>query len=150
MKRILAALAFMVAGLPALAGSDDIVRVKAFSDVETVMDRLVAAVEGAGARVMARVDHAGGAASVDMEIAPSEVLLFGNPKIGTQAMQDDPMAGLFLPMKVLVYRDGAGQTWLVYQNPKDMFDDLAISDDAEYIRMMTGALGKLTAKAAEQ
>ncbi|MDZ7709147.1 MAG: DUF302 domain-containing protein [Roseovarius sp.] len=148
MKRILAALAITVAGLPAFASSDDIVRVKSFSDVQTTMDRLVAAVEGAGANVMARVDHAAGAASVDMEIAPTEVLIFGNPKIGTQAMMDDPLAGLFLPMKVLVYRDGAGQTWLVYQNPRDMFDDLAISDDAEYIKMMTGALGKLTAKAA--
>ena len=150
MKRSLAALAITVAGLPALAGSDDIVKVKSFSDVATVMDRLEEAVEGAGAKVMARVDHAAGAASVDMEIAPTEVLIFGNPKIGTQAMMDDPVAGLFLPMKVLVYRDGAGQTWLAYQNPKDMFDDLAISDDAGYIKMMTGALAKLTAKAAAQ
>ena len=148
MKRFLAAAAIVVAGLPAWASSDDIVKVKSFSDVATTMDRLVAAVEGAGANVMARVDHAAGAASVDMELAPTQVLIFGNPKIGTQAMQDDPVAGLFLPMKVLVYRDGAGQTWLAYQNPGDMFDNLAIPDDAGYLKMMTGALGKLTAKAA--
>lgn len=150
MKRFLAAAAMVMAGLPALASSDDIVKVKSFSDVGTTMDRLEAAVTGAGANVFARVDHAAGAASVDMELAPTQVLIFGNPKIGTQAMQDDPVAGLFLPMKVLVYRDGAGQVWLAYEDPKEMFDDLAIDDDAEYIKMMTGALGKLTAKAAGQ
>jgi len=150
MKRFLAAAAIVMAGLPAWAGSDDIVRVKSFSDVGTTMDRLVAAVEGVGANVMARVDHAAGAASVDMELGPSQVLIFGNPKIGTQAMQDDPLAGLFLPMKVLVYRDGAGQVWLAYEDPKEMFADLAIDDDAGYVTMMTGALGKLTAKAAGQ
>ncbi|MFB9151133.1 DUF302 domain-containing protein [Roseovarius ramblicola] len=150
MRRVLAAAAITLAGLPAFAGNDDIVRVKSFSDVATTMDRLEAAVTGAGARVFARVDHAAGAASVEMELAPTQVLIFGNPKIGTQAMQDDPTAGLFLPMKVLVYRDGAGQVWLAYEDPKEMFDGLAIDDDAGYIRMMTGALGKLTGKAAGQ
>jgi len=109
MKRFLAAAAIAMAGLPALASNDDIVKVKSFSDVATTMDRLEAAVTGAGANVFARVDHAAGAASVDMELAPTQVLIFGNPKIGTRAMRDDPVAGLFLPMKVLVYRDGAGQ-----------------------------------------
>jgi uncharacterized protein (DUF302 family) len=114
------------------------------------MDRLEAAVTGAGATVFARVDHAAGAASVDLALDPSQVLIFGNPKMGTAAMQDDPLAGLFLPLKVLVYQDGAGETWLAYQDPEDMFDDTGINDDAEYIKMMTGALGKLTGAAAGQ
>ena len=77
------------------------------------------------------------------------MLIFGNPKIGTQAMQDDPRAGLFLPMKVLVYEDGEGRTWLAYQDPRrDVRRSLSIPDDADYIGMMTGALDKLTAKAA--
>ena len=150
MKRFLAVAAIVMAGLPALAGNDDIVKVKSFSDVASTMDRLESAVTGAGANVFARVDHAAGAASVGMDLAPTQVLIFGNPKIGTQAMQDDPLAGLFLPMKVLVYRDGAGQVWLAYEDPKEMFDDLAIADEAGYIKTMTGALGKLTAKAAGQ
>ena len=148
MQRFLAAIAVMLAGLPALASDDDLVMVESSGDVAATMDRLEAAVTGAGATVFARVDHAAGAASVEMELGPTQVLIFGNPKIGTQAMQDDPRAGLFLPMKVLVYEDGDGRTWLAYQDPAEMLDDLAIADDAEYIGMMTGALGKLTAKAA--
>lgn len=150
MKRFICAAAITLAGPPALASEGDIVRVRSSSDVASTMDRLEAAVIEAGAGVVARVDHAAGAAAVAMELAPTQVLIFGNPKMGTAAMQDDPVAGLFLPLKVLVYQDGAGETWLVYQDPEDMFDDTGIDDDAEYIKMMSGALGMLTAKAAGQ
>lgn len=148
MKRLIAAAAITIAALPALASNDDIVKVKSFDDVPTTMDRLEAAVTGAGATVFARVDHAAGAASVDMALAPAQVLIFGNPKLGTPAIQDDPLAGLFLPLKVLVYQDGAGQTWLAYEEPGEMFDHLSISDDADYIKTMTGALARLTGAAA--
>ena len=129
--------------------ADDVVKVAAAGDVASTMDALVGAVEGAGATVFARVDHAGGAAGVGMELAPSQLLIFGNPKLGTPAMQDDALAGLFLPLKVLVYEDAAGKTWLAYEDPAEMLDDLdGIPEGAPYVQMMTGALGKLTAKAA--
>ena len=139
-----------MAVLPAMANDDTIIRVESSADVATTMDRLKAVVTGAGADVFARVDHAAGAASVDMALPPSQVLIFGNPAIGTKAMRDDPVAGLFLPMKVLVYRDEAGQVWLAYEDPGEMFERLEIDGDADYIKKMTGALDKLTAKAASR
>lgn len=131
-----------------LAASAEIVRVKASGDVPSTADALQAAVEGAGAKVFARVDHAGGAASVGLELAASQLLIFGNPKLGTPAMQDDPLSGIFLPLRVLVYEDSDG-VWLAYEAPADMLGKLSgVSTDAAYIKMMTGALGKLTNKAA--
>ncbi|QIE47318.1 DUF302 domain-containing protein [Pseudohalocynthiibacter aestuariivivens] len=149
MKRIIAALVLLWVTGPALAMSDDIVKVKSAQDVTATMDALEAAVTGAGATVFARVDHAGGAASVDMALDPAQLLIFGNPKLGTPAMQDDPLAGLYLPLRVLVYRDGAGQVWLAYADPQAMLSGLGgITPDAGYIAKMTGALGKLTGKAS--
>ncbi|MEO0371003.1 MAG: DUF302 domain-containing protein [Pseudomonadota bacterium] len=149
MLRVILCMVFVVLAVPVSAKNDDLVRVKAAGDVATTMDALEAAVTGAGATVFARVDHAGGAAKVDLDLAPSQLLIFGNPKLGTPAMQDDPMAGLFLPLKVLVYRDGAGQVWLAYEDPRAMFEDLGgIPDEAKYLDMMNGALAKLTGKAA--
>ncbi len=69
--------------------------------------------------------------------------------LGTPAMQDDLLAGLYLPLRVLVYQDAAGQVWLAYDDPEKMFEDLDnIGDDAGYVAKMKGALGKLTAHAA--
>lgn len=147
--RYVVAAALILLAAPALASDDDVVRVQAAGDVATTMDALEAAVIGTGATVFARVDHAAGAEKVGMQLAPEQLLIFGNPKLGTPAMQDDPLAGLFLPLKVLVFEDADGQVWLAYENPKEMLDDLpGVDDDAEYIKKMTGALGKLTAKAA--
>ncbi|MEM8536746.1 MAG: DUF302 domain-containing protein [Pseudomonadota bacterium] len=147
MKSWIAAITLSVFAAPALAG--DIVKIKAAGDVASTMDALEAAVTGAGATVFARVDHAGGAAKVDLELADSQVLIFGNPKLGTPAMQDDALAGLFLPMKVLVFEDSAGDVFLAYEDPSSMLGDLdGFNGDAEYLKKMTGALGKLTGKAA--
>ena len=145
MRRVVSVLLALVAA-PALA--EDIVRVPATGNVGEVMDRLETAVMEAGAKVFARVDHGAGAASVDMPISASELLVFGNPALGTPAMQADPLAGLFLPLKVLAYEDADGAVWLAYEDPAATFGDLEIPEDAEVLTKMSGALGKLTAAAA--
>ncbi len=147
MLRILA-LSLAVAGT-ALPAAAEFVRVEATGTVAEAADRLEAAVTQAGARVFARVDHGGGAASVDMELADAELLVFGNPMLGTPALQADLRAGLVLPLRVLVYDDG-GQTVLLYENPADMFAEFDVPADAEVVQRMTGALGNLTGAAAGQ
>ena len=134
--------------MPAAADEDDVTRVAASGSVAEVMDRLEAAVTGAGATVFARVDHGAGAEKVGMPIGASQLLIFGNPALGTPAIAADPLAGLYLPLKVLVYEDAEG-VWLAYEPPAETFDDLAVPGDAEFIGKMTGALGKLTAAAAD-
>jgi uncharacterized protein (DUF302 family) len=116
--------------------------------VSQTMDNLVAAVEGAGAKVMARVDHTAGASSVDMELPDAQLLIFGNPKVGTPIMQQDLRAGLILPLRVLVHDSDDG-TVIRWQSPAEMFAGLDVDLDSEPVKMVAGALGKLTAKAAE-
>lgn len=146
---IILAAAIAVAGA-GQAVADDLVRVKTDKTVDAAMDALQAAVEGAGATVFARVDHAAGAKTAEMELGDAQVLIFGNPKLGTPVIQADPLAGLFLPLKVLAYADGDGQVWLAYEDPEEMLDALNVDDDLPAIGMMQGALGKLTAKAADE
>lgn len=117
--------------------------------VSDTIDALETAVQNAGAKIIARVDHAKGAKSVDMELGEAQLLIFGNPMIGTKAMQADIRAGLFLPLKVLAYQNGEGKTVLSYVDPSDMFASLDIAKDAEFIQKMQGALGALTKAAAE-
>ena len=132
--------------MPAFA---DLVTVPSSKSVADTADALAAAIEGAGAKVVARVDHQKAAASADLQMGEAQVLIFGNPKIGTPAMQADIRAALYLPLKVLVYADAAGNTQLTYDDPAAMFEGLDIPADAEFVKIMTGALGKLTGKAAE-
>lgn len=145
MRRTLTATALLVtAALPAVA---EVVSKRAPASVSETMDKLVAAVEEAGATVFARVDHSGGAASVGMELPEAELLIFGNPALGTPAMQDDILAGLALPLRVLVHESDDGLAVVSWEPPATLFDGLMVPEDADYVARMTGALDMLTDKA---
>lgn len=148
MKRTLTAIAATLSliGAPLMA---ETITQSSPKSVSATMDALQAAVEGAGATVFARVNHAAGAASVDMELADAELLIFGNPRLGTPAMQADIHAGLQVPLRVLVYAGDDG-TVVAYESVATMFDGLNVPLDAEFAQTMTGALAGLTGKAVAE
>lgn len=83
--------------------------------VET-LDRLEAILHAKGATVFARIDHAAAAAEVGLSMRPTQVLIFGDPKIGTPVMQAAPTVAIDLPFKALAWEDDAGQVRLSYNN----------------------------------
>jgi uncharacterized protein (DUF302 family) len=149
MKRLLASAAIALSTTPVLAQSTEIVRVPSSDSVAATADRLEAAIGNAGATVAARVDHGSAAAGAGLELDDAQLVIFGNPQIGTPAMQDAALAGLYLPLRVLVYEDGEGQVWLAYEDPAAMLGALdGIGTEAPYLERMQAALRNLTAAAA--
>jgi uncharacterized protein (DUF302 family) len=88
-----------------------------FSVRETI-DRLTAVATSAGLLVFARIDHADNAMQVGLELRPTELLIFGNPKGGTPLMQDRQTSGIDLPIKALAWEDEEGKVWLTYNEAK--------------------------------
>ena len=82
---------------------------------ETI-SRLEAVIRSRGMTVFARIDHAAGAAAVGLSLRPTDVLLFGNARGGTPLMQSMQTIGIDLPLKMLVWQDAAGDTWLSYND----------------------------------
>lgn len=123
--------------------AEDLVKLKSPHSAAETLDRLAAAVEKAGAKVFARIDHAKGADSIGEKLEPTQVLVFGNPKIGTAPIAASRTAGLDLPMRVLAYEEG-GQTFLVYRSPAAFAAAHGLPKDHPNVKKMTGALGKLT------
>ena len=103
--------------VPAPRLEPGMIQVPSALSVKETVDRLAKAVEEKGAKVVARIDHAAGAKVAGVDMKPSEVLIFGNPKLGTPVMQGNVRAGLDLPLKMLAYEDTAGKVWLVYLQP---------------------------------
>ncbi len=129
--------------------AQDIIKVDTNKAVQEAMEALEATARKAGATIFARVDHAAGAEKVGMSIPANQLLIFGNPALGTPAMEVDPRAGLYLPLKVQVYEDSEGQVWLAYEDPKETMKDLDNVDKSSVIEKMRGVLAKLTSKAAK-
>ena len=119
-----------------------------FPVAETI-DRLTSIVEAAGFTVFARIDHAANAAPIGMELRPTQVLIFGNPKGGTLLMQDKQTAGLDLPLRVLAWEDATGHVWMNYDDPVWIAKrhELGHRSDAT-VQAMAAGLAALVSKAA--
>lgn len=137
-----AATLFVASGVSAGAEDGWIIKTSTAS-VEKTADKLVAAVEKAGAKVFARVDHSAGAQSIDAELEDMTLVMFGNPKIGTPLLQANPRVGLDLPNRVLIWDDD-GQTRIGYLDPAELRQRYNVEGADQAFETMTGALGKLT------
>jgi len=115
--------------------------------VERTLDRLAAALEEKGITVFARVSHSGGAADVGIDLRPTELLIFGNPKVGSHFFTSRQTAGIDLPMKALAWQDADGQVWLGYNDPAYIAERHGIGDRADTVKKMTKALEALTDRA---
>jgi uncharacterized protein (DUF302 family) len=93
---------------------DGVVRVKsAYSQTETV-SRLKKAVASKGIMFFSEIDQSSLAAKAGIKIAPSTLLVFGNPPLGTQFLSSNPSSGLDWPVRLLVHQDAKGDVWAVY------------------------------------
>ncbi len=84
--------------------------------VADTTDKLVSALEEKGMTIFARIDHAAGAKSADMDLPATELVIFGNPKAGTPLMQCGRTVGIDLPQKMLIWED-QGTVWVGYNEP---------------------------------
>ena len=125
---------------------DGLATVRSSHGPKETMDRLAAAVTARGITILARIDHAGAAAAVGMTLRPTEVLIVGNPRAGTPLMQADQTIGIDLPLKVLVWRDENGATWLSYNDPVWLAERHGIMpESADTLRQMSATLANLAA-----
>ena len=141
-------MSFLLLPLPSRADIG-LVDVRSQFSVAETLDRFEAAAKDAGLHIFARLDHAKGATSVGQQLRPTELLIFGNPKVGTEVMSSNQRAGIELPMKVLAWEDPEGVVWLSYTRPDYLFERFEITDRPEVEKKMSGALAKLS-KAATQ
>ena len=75
----------------------------------------------AGFKVFTRIDHAAAAKEAGIEMRPSTVIVFGNPKLGTPVMIKTPVLGIDVPPKALVWEDDQGQVWLTYNSAEYLY-----------------------------
>lgn len=84
--------------------------------VKETIDRLATIIESKGLTVFARIDHSKNATQNGLELRPTELIIFGNPKVGTGLMQDKQISGIDLPMRALAWEDEKGSVWLTYND----------------------------------
>jgi len=111
-------------------------------------DRLTAAIEGnEKLGLIARVDHAAGAASVDLELTPTIEIFFGNPALGTPLMHISPTVAIDLPQKMLIIETDSG-VQVLHNDPAYLAERHDIPADTPQLAVIRGALQSLASVAA--
>ena len=148
MRYILALLSFLVWFGPAF-GADQVVVNRSPHSVKLTVDRLVRVLDERGITVFARINHAGGAKLAGQTLRPTELLLFGNPKLGTPLMQSNRKIGIDLPLKALVWEDEAGKVWIAYPSTEALKARHNITDKNALFDRMAKVLKGLIAEATK-
>jgi uncharacterized protein (DUF302 family)/uncharacterized membrane protein YidH (DUF202 family) len=86
--------------------------------VDQTVARLKNILQSKGVALFALIDHSGEAEKVGMKMPSTKLLIFGNPKAGTPLMLAAPSSAIDLPLKILIWEDAQGKTWLSYNSPE--------------------------------
>jgi uncharacterized protein (DUF302 family) len=120
-RRMLLLAALAVGAAPAaMAAAGGLVTVESAYSPRETLDRFAAAVRATNWTVFGEIDHAAAARDAEMQLPPRTVLLFGNPRAGTPGMAATPTLALDLPMRILVWGDETGRTFLTRSTGEDI------------------------------
>ena len=109
---------FMLVWALPVAAEPGIINIKSRHDVKNTADRLETVLKEKGMAVFLRIDHSEGARRVGEKLRPTELIIFGNPKVGAPLMQCSQTVAIDLPQKALIWEDDGGQVWLTYNDPQ--------------------------------
>jgi uncharacterized protein (DUF302 family) len=97
--------------------SNGLIHLESKYSVDETLNRLQLLLQEKSVMIFALVDHSGEAAKVGLQMRPTKLLIFGNPKGGTPLMQAAPTVAIDLPLKALVWEDADGKVRLTYNDP---------------------------------
>lgn len=144
----LVVLIFVILPLAADA-TEGMITLESQHGVSATADRLESLLKEKGMTVMNRISHSDGAAGVDLELRPTEVVIFGNPKVGTPLMQCAQSVAIDLPQKALIWEDESGQVWLGYNDPGYLKQRHSIEGCDEVLEKISGALNNFATAATK-
>jgi len=95
-------------------------------------------------KIIVELDHQANAASVDLELLPTKLVVFGNPDLGTVLMQNTQTIGIDLPQKMLVFENEAGEVQVAYSDPGFLAKRHGLTGNQHELNIISNALDKLS------
>ena len=99
------------------SAQSSVITKRSSKSVAETVDRLKRFIAVRGFTLFRVINHSGTTQRVGLQMPDSKLVLFGNPTKGAAVMLAAPLAGLDLPLKVLVWEDGNGVVSVSYSSP---------------------------------
>lgn len=132
----------------ALAPADTLVRTQSSLPAAETVARLRAAATSRGLTIFAVVDHAANARDAGLELPPTTLVLLGNPRAGTLLMHCDRRVAVDLPLRMLVWTDADGRTWVGHHAAAVLTERYALQECLPVVETIAGVLEALRREAA--
>src|SRR6185437_368412 len=85
--------------------------------VDETVRRLEELLRSKNITLFAIVDHSGEAEKAGVQMRPTKLVIFGNPKAGTPVMIARPSAAIDLPLKILIGEEANGAVSVSWNTP---------------------------------
>lgn len=121
----------------------------AYSVSETV-NKISELLRQKGIKIIASIDHAKAARDNGLVLADEVLLIFGDPKVGTFLMQEQPTIGIDLPLKFLVWQDADHITHITYEDPIKLGKLHGIQQHQNILQKMHELLASVAQKASQK
>lgn len=128
--------------------AEGMIAIESEFDVDETITRLEQNATEGGNMVVETVDHAGAAEEAGLDLAPTALLIFGNPEAGTGLIQTSRSMGIDLPQKFLAWEDESGQAWLAYNDIEYLAERHEVTGMDEQIGMISANLQTLAEETA--
>ncbi|MBW1753619.1 MAG: DUF302 domain-containing protein [Deltaproteobacteria bacterium] len=138
-KLILTALSILFIAIPAKA-ADGVVNVPSTFNVKETADRMESILKEKGMTIFNRIKHSESAGKVGIELRETELIIFGNPKVGSPLMKCQQNAAIDLPQKALIWEDDKAKVWISYNDPRYLVKRHNITGCEEVIEKIEKAL----------
>ncbi len=99
------------------SSQNGIVTISGHQSVDQTVQKLKGILQAKGVKLFALIDHSGEAEKAGMQMRPTRLLIYGNPKAGTPLMIAAPSIAIDLPLKILVWEDADGKVLISYNAP---------------------------------
>ncbi len=140
--------ALLVPARAADGAADARVTVASAKSFEQVSDALKSLVAKNGMMVMAQVDQ-GKMLSMTGLSLKATVFLVGNPTVGKQLFEQSRAVGLYIPLRVSVYTDSDGKTYVSYDKPSALLGQFQNDKIAMIAKMLDEKISGLATMAAQ-
>jgi uncharacterized protein (DUF302 family) len=134
----------------AAAHADGVVKQKSDYGFEETIVRIKADIDAKGIRFFDEIDQAGLGDSAKLPINRSTLLLFGNPPLGVQFLQSNPVAGLDWPVRMLVTQDDDGSVWVSWTDFNFVAGRYQLRDRDPQIKMASEVAASIASAARKQ
>ena len=132
-----------------ITNKDGIITIVSNYDFNTTYTNLRnAIVDNSNLTRVAELDHQANAQTVDLDLNPTRIILFGNPELGTPLMKKSQTTAIDLPQKMLVWEKEDGTVNISYNDPDFFQERHGINGNEDTLQQIKSALNNLAIDAA--